>query len=61
MLVHDGNLHDRASYRYFWQVIERALPVPGVPLPETVRWLDLLATELFRQPLPTPPEIRHVT
>ena len=20
----DGNLHDRASYRYFWQVLERA-------------------------------------
>ena len=33
---HDGRLHDRASYRYFWQVIERAHQT-GHPLPETVR------------------------
>ena len=23
-ISHEGQLHDRASYRYFWQVIERA-------------------------------------
>jgi len=35
----DGVLHDRASYRYFWQVLERAAQT-GCPLPSTVReWL----------------------
>ena len=33
---HDGRLHDRASYRYYWQVIERAHQT-GHPLPEMVR------------------------
>ena len=33
---HQGRLHDRASYRYYWQVIERAHRF-GHPLPETVR------------------------
>jgi citrate lyase subunit beta/citryl-CoA lyase len=33
---HDGRLHDRASYRYYWQVIERAHQT-GHPLPEVVR------------------------
>ena len=33
---HEGRLHDRASYRYFWQVIERAHQT-GHPLPEPVR------------------------
>ena len=33
---HEGRLHDRASYRYFWQVIQRAHRT-GHPLPETVR------------------------
>lgn len=33
---HQGRLHDRASYRYYWQVIERAHQT-GQPLPETVR------------------------
>lgn len=31
-----GRLHDRASYRYFWQVLERAHQT-GVPLPEAVQ------------------------
>jgi citrate lyase subunit beta/citryl-CoA lyase len=32
-------LHDRASYRYFWQVLERAAQT-GCVLPSTVReWL----------------------
>lgn len=36
---HEGRLHDRASYRYYWQVIERAHQT-GHALPETVRgWL----------------------
>ena len=35
----DGVLHDRASYRYFWQVLERAAQT-GRALPEPVReWL----------------------
>ena len=35
----DGVLHDRASYRYFWQILERAAQT-GSPLPGTVReWL----------------------
>ena len=33
---HQGRLHDRASYRYYWQVIERAHQT-GHPLPEPVR------------------------
>ena len=32
----DGQLHDRASYRYFWQVLERAHQT-GRPLPESVQ------------------------
>lgn len=36
---YEGRLHDRASYRYYWQVIERAHRI-GHPLPEPVRgWL----------------------
>jgi citrate lyase subunit beta/citryl-CoA lyase len=31
----DGVLHDRASYRFFWQVLERA-HATGVALPDTV-------------------------
>ncbi|MGE0348844.1 HpcH/HpaI aldolase/citrate lyase family protein [Hydrogenophaga sp.] len=34
----DGRLHDRASYRYFWQLLERAHQT-GLPLPETARAL----------------------
>ena len=35
----EQRLHDRASYRYFWQVIERAYQT-GHPLPDSVRgWL----------------------
>lgn len=32
----DGKLHDRASYRYFWQVLERAHQT-GCTLPDTVQ------------------------
>ena len=38
-ISHDGQLHDRASYRYFWQLLERAHRT-GRPLPGDVRpWL----------------------
>ena len=33
---HEGRLHDRASYRYYWQVIERAHQT-GYALPDAVR------------------------
>ena len=33
---HQGQLHDRASYRYYWQVLERAHRT-GRPLPESAR------------------------
>ena len=38
---HRDTLHDRASYRYFWQVVERARRT-GQPLPAEVRqaWFD---------------------
>jgi citrate lyase subunit beta/citryl-CoA lyase len=29
---HDGEMHDRASYRYFWDLLKRARTT-GVPLP----------------------------
>ncbi len=32
----DGKLHDRASFRYFWQVLERAQQT-GCALPETIQ------------------------
>jgi citrate lyase subunit beta/citryl-CoA lyase len=39
-IQYEGRLHDRASYRYYWQVIERAHR-SGLALPETVRtWLS---------------------
>ena len=39
----DGVLHDRASYRYYWQVLERAHRT-GLFLPEAVRaWFTLAA------------------
>ncbi|MDP2007473.1 MAG: aldolase/citrate lyase family protein [Rubrivivax sp.] len=38
---HDDRLHDRASYRYFWQVIERAHrtdPAHGLPAELRLAW-----------------------
>lgn len=32
---HEGELHDRASYRYFWQILARA-SCAGLPLPSPV-------------------------
>ncbi len=40
-IQHHGTLHDRASYRYFWQVIERAhrtSPDQGVPAEQRAAW-----------------------
>lgn len=39
-ISYHGVLHDRASYRYYWQLLERAQRT-GMPLPEQARqWLD---------------------
>jgi citrate lyase subunit beta/citryl-CoA lyase len=32
-IQHAGKLHDRATYRYYWEVLQKA-KVTGVPLPE---------------------------
>jgi citrate lyase subunit beta/citryl-CoA lyase len=34
-ISHGGRLHDRASYRYYWTVLQRA-KLAGLPLPESV-------------------------
>jgi len=34
-IQHEGNLHDRATFRYFWEVIQRAR-IQGEKLPEDV-------------------------
>ena len=31
-IQHDGKLHDRASYRYYWELLERA-HVTGMAIP----------------------------
>jgi citrate lyase subunit beta/citryl-CoA lyase len=33
-IQHNGKLHDRASYRYYWTVLQRA-KLSGLPLPES--------------------------
>ncbi|HUH04014.1 MAG TPA: aldolase/citrate lyase family protein [Kofleriaceae bacterium] len=39
-IQHAGELHDRATYRYFWELLQRA-HVSGQPLPADVRpWLS---------------------
>lgn len=40
----DGVLHDRASYRYFWQVLERAHQTGRVLPEEAQSWFDEAAT-----------------
>lgn len=35
-MPYQGQWHDRASFRYFWQVLERAYAT-GAPLPDSVR------------------------
>jgi citrate lyase subunit beta/citryl-CoA lyase len=42
-ISHSGQLHDRASYRYFWQVLERAHQT-GRPLPSEAQAFFLPAT-----------------
>ena len=32
-IQHNGKLHDRASYRYYWTILQRA-KASGLPLPE---------------------------
>lgn len=34
-IQHEGNLHDRATYRYYWEQLQRAR-VMGMPLPQQV-------------------------
>jgi citrate lyase subunit beta/citryl-CoA lyase len=34
-IQHEGNLHDRATFRYFWEVIQRAR-LQGEQLPDEV-------------------------
>ena len=34
-IKHNGRLHDRASYRYFWTVLQRA-KASGLPIPDSV-------------------------
>jgi len=38
-ISHDGQLHDRASYRYFWQLLERAHATGRVVSSEVRPWL----------------------
>jgi citrate lyase subunit beta/citryl-CoA lyase len=46
-IQHEGNLHDRASYRYYWSILQRA-HATGIALPpETAPWFargDALST-----------------
>lgn len=35
-IQHAGKLHDRASYRYYWALLERA-HITGMPLPEPIK------------------------
>lgn len=37
-IEHHGKLHDRASYRYYWTILQRA-KASGLPLPETAAGL----------------------
>ena len=37
-IQHDGNLHDRATYRYYWEQLQRA-HVQNLPLQESVKEL----------------------
>lgn len=44
-IQHEGNLHDRATYRYYWEQLQRAR-VMGMPLPQNV--VDLFFSEPAR-------------
>jgi len=48
-ISHAGQLHDRASYRFFWQVLERAWQT-GRPLPSSLHsWLARRTDEPAKQ------------
>lgn len=47
----DGKLHDRASYRYYWQVLERAHRTARALPPEVQGW--------FAAPVHSTPETTH--
>lgn len=38
-IQHEGKLHDRASYRYYWTIVQRA-KAAGIALPEAIRTLS---------------------
>jgi citrate lyase subunit beta/citryl-CoA lyase len=40
-IQYDGELHDRATYRYFWELVQKA-KVTGIPLPAAAaeRWFS---------------------
>ena len=39
-IQYDGNLHDRATYRYFWELVKRA-HLSGQELPDQARaWMQ---------------------
>ncbi len=41
-IQHDGDLHDRATYRYYWELVQRAW-ISGQKLPEVVQaWMTSL-------------------
>ena len=40
-IQHDGKLHDRASYRYYWELLDRAhLTGMSIPVEATSRFFD---------------------
>ncbi len=61
-IKHHDTLHDRASYRYFWRVIERAhrtTYAQGPQLPEQVRQ-QWFADDIPIEPMPRSPSPRHI-
>jgi citrate lyase subunit beta/citryl-CoA lyase len=49
-ISHAGQLHDRASYRFFWQLIERAHQT-GRPLPSEIQGF-LTGSGIHHRPAP---------
>ena len=39
-IQHAGDLHDRATYRYFWQLVQRAKATGMTLIPEITRWFE---------------------
>jgi citrate lyase subunit beta/citryl-CoA lyase len=48
-IAQNGRLHDRASYRYYWTVLQRA-KLAGLTLPESVSALMTSPTDLPQEP-----------